>query len=150
MGDSKFMGQCSLGCISVYHNLAWLINSWYIFGNWRWIDCLTTQCNFSWPTNSYEDISCGWYNKSYYKYLRGHFGCFSKMTSVVCVNGLELTLCVNINPIMKLIYTLCKCKCKNKYIYIVLRGPIKQGKCKNTYIHMILHGYVKQCECITM
>jgi len=55
----------------------------------------------------------------------------------VCVNGLELTLCVNVNPIMKLIYTLCKCKCKSKFIYIVLRGSIKQGKYKNIHPQLI-------------
>ncbi len=85
------------------------------------------------------------------------------------VNGLGLTLHVNVNPTMKFIYMPCKCKriiciyicvivniaykmckCKNKYIYIILHNPIKQYKCENTNIYMILHGYVKQCKYITM
>jgi hypothetical protein len=44
------------------------------------------------------------------------------LTSVVCVNGLGLTLRVSVNSIMKFIYTPCKCKCKNKYIYMILHG----------------------------
>jgi hypothetical protein len=37
-----------------------------------------------------------------------------KGTGVVCVNGLGLTLHVNVNPIMKFIFTLGKCKNKNR------------------------------------
>ncbi len=85
--------------------------------------------------------------------------------SVVCINGLRITLHVSVNPIMKFIYTSCKCiifiyihvnvkpcklilccvkqcKCKNKYIYVTLCGPIS----KSIYIYMILHDYVKQCK----
>jgi hypothetical protein len=71
-----------------------------------------------------------------------------KGASVVHVNGLALTLRVNVNPIMKFICT--PCKCKNKYIYMILCDPIKKCKCKNIYIYMILHGYIKQCKYITM
>jgi hypothetical protein len=46
--------------------------------------------------------------------------------SVVHVNVLGLTLCININLMVKFIYT--PCKCKNQYIYIVLHGYVKQFK----------------------
>ncbi len=36
--------------------------------------------------------------------------CFHDPIDVVCVNGLGLTLCVNVNPIMKFIYIMCNCK----------------------------------------
>ncbi len=70
----------------------------------------------------------------------------------MCANGLGLTPCVSVNPMMKFIYTPCKCKCKNNYIYVVLRGYVKtcKCKCKNKHVYMILHGYVKQCKCKTM
>jgi hypothetical protein len=66
-----------------------------------------------------------------------------KGTFVVRVNGLGLTLRVNVNPIMKFICIMCKCR--NKYIYIILCDPLK--KCKNIYIYMILHDYVNIQKC---
>jgi len=62
----------------------------------------------------------------------------------VCVNGLGLTLHVNVNSIMKFICT--PCTCKNNYISIILCDPIKKCKCKNIYIYMILHDFIKQCK----
>ncbi len=60
--------------------------------------------------------------------------------SVLCVNGLGLTLCVSVNLIMKFIYTLCKCKCiifiyicvsVKLYIYIYsFMWSNKKIKCK--------------------
>jgi hypothetical protein len=48
-------------------------------------------------------------------------------TSVVHVNGLGLTLCVNVNPIMKFIYISCKCKCIIS-IYIHIHVNVKLCK----------------------
>jgi hypothetical protein len=52
-------------------------------------------------------------------------------TSVVCVNGLRLTVCVSVN----LEYEMCQCIGKAKYIYIILCGLIKQCKFKNIYLY---------------
>ncbi len=49
-------------------------------------------------------------------------------SSVVPANGLSLTLYVNVNPIMKFIYTLCKCK-SIIFIYIRVSVSIKMNIC---------------------
>jgi hypothetical protein len=52
-------------------------------------------------------------------------------TSVVCVNGLRLTLSASVN----VEYEMWKCIGEIKYIYIILYGLIKQCKCKNIYLY---------------
>jgi hypothetical protein len=59
--------------------------------------------------------------------------------SVVHVNGLGLTLSVNV--IIKFIYT--SCRCKNKYVHMILCGCEKEYKCKIKHIYMILYSWVK-------
>jgi hypothetical protein len=49
--------------------------------------------------------------------------------NVMCVNGLWITLHVNVNPIMKGIYTICKCMCPI-LIYIHANVEHKTCKCK--------------------
>jgi hypothetical protein len=52
------------------------------------------------------------FEKKYYLFCQcGDWPYAMICTSVVCVNGLELTLCVSVNPKMKFICILCKCKC---------------------------------------
>jgi hypothetical protein len=52
-------------------------------------------------------------------------------SSVVRVNGLGLTLCVSVNPIMKFIYTLCMCKCIiSIYIHVSVNVEYETCKCK--------------------
>jgi len=74
------------------------------------------------------------YNLNFYKFVQLARG-LEVQTSVVRVNGLELTLRVSLNPIVKFIYTPCKCKTMYIYIYIYI------------YVYMIWHGHVKQYKC---
>jgi len=71
---------------------------------------------------------------------------------------LGLTLYININLIMKFIYTPCKCLiCRTmKHLNISVKSYkfilncVIQCKCKNQYIYIDLHGYVKQFKCKTI
>jgi len=69
------------------------------------------------------------------------------------VNGLGLTFHVNINLVMKFIYTSRKCFISiytrvsvNVKPYKSILYSVKQSKCKNKYIYMVLHSHVKQCK----
>jgi len=42
-----------------------------------------------------------------------------------CVNGLGLKFYVNVNAILKHIYTPCKCKCKTITFYKILHVHVK-------------------------
>ncbi len=49
--------------------------------------------------------------------------------SVACVNGLRLTVCLSVNPLMKFVYTLCKCK-YIIFIYICISVNVEYEMCK--------------------
>ncbi len=68
------------------------------------------------------------------------------LTSVVCVNGLSLTLRVSVNSIMKFIYTPCK---RNSIMFIYIHvSVVEMQNTKSVTVKLckFISCYVKQCK----